>query len=72
MELKQSVQPKKVPARVLEGLEAVKKAGTTNMFDWRVACIQAVALGYLEASEWIENNTEMYIEGFFAGFEVED
>jgi hypothetical protein len=72
MQLKQDVQPQKVPARVLEGLKAVKKAGTTNMLDWRVACIQAVALGYPEASEWIENNTEMYIEGIFTGFEVED
>jgi hypothetical protein len=73
MKLKQNVQPKKVPAQeVLEGLEAVKKAGTTNMFDWRVACIQAAALSYPEASEWIENNTETYIEGIFTGFEVED
>ncbi len=72
MNLKQDVQPKKVPVRILEGLEAVKKTGTTNMFDWRVACIQAVALGYPEASEWIEYNTETYIEGIFTGFEVED
>lgn len=72
MELKQDVQPQKVPARVLEGLEAVKKAGTTNMFDWRFVCIQAVALGYPEASEWIENNTKTYSEGIFTGFEMED
>lgn len=72
MKLKQNVQPQKVTARVLEGLEAVKKVGTTNMFDWRVACIQAVALGYPEASEWIEDNTETYIEGNFTDFEVED
>jgi hypothetical protein len=72
MKLKQDVQPKKVPARVLEGLEAVRRAGTTNMFDWQVACIQAVALGYPEAQAWIENNTETYVEGIFTGFEVED
>jgi hypothetical protein len=72
MKLNQNVQPKKVTAKVLQGLEAVKKAGTTNMFDWRVACIQAVALGYLETSEWIEDNTETYMDGIFTGFEVED
>jgi hypothetical protein len=72
MKLKQNVQPKKVSVRVLEGLEAVKRAGTTNMFDWRVACIQAVALGYPEVQAWIEKNTETYVEGIFTGFEVED
>jgi hypothetical protein len=72
MKLTENQQPKKVPARVLEGLEAVRRAGTTNMFDRQVVCIQAVALGYPEAQAWIENNTETYTEGIFTGFEVED
>ncbi len=72
MESKENSQPKKVPARVLEGLEAVRRVGTTNMFDRQVVCIQAVALGYPEAQEWIENNTETYVEGIFTGFEVEE
>jgi hypothetical protein len=66
------VQPKKLPARVLEGLIAVKKAGTTNMFEWRVAAVQAIALGYPEASAWIEQNTSTYMEGLFTNFDVED
>ena len=69
MESKGNPQQKKVPTRVLEGLEAVRRAGTTNMFDWQVACIQAVALGYPEAQAWIENNTETYLDGIFTGFE---
>jgi hypothetical protein len=64
---------KKVPAQVLEGLEAVRRVGTTNMFmfDWRVVCIQAVALGYPEAQAWIEANVETYVEGIFTGFEAD-
>jgi hypothetical protein len=72
MKSNQNQLKKKVPAQVLEGLEAVRRAGTTNMFDWRVACIQAVALGYPETQAWIENNTETYVEGIFTGFELED
>jgi hypothetical protein len=71
MKLERNVPPKKVSGRVFEGLEAVRKAGTTNMFDWRVVCIQAVALGYPEAQAWIENNTETYVEGIFTGFEFD-
>ncbi len=71
MKSTENQQSKKVSARVLEGLEAVKRAGTTNMFDWRVVCIQAVALGYPEAQAWIENNTETYVEGIFTGFEFD-
>lgn len=67
-----TVQPKRVPARVLEGLIAVKKVGTTNMFEWRVVCIQAVALGYPETSAWITNNVDIYTEGLFTNFAVED
>jgi len=72
MESQQVVQPKKVSARVLEDLIAVKKAGTTNMFEWRVAAVQACALGYPETQAWIESNVETYTEGIFTGFDVED
>lgn len=62
---------KKVPPQVFEGLQAVRSVGTTNMFDWRVVCIQAVALGYPEAQAWIEANVGSYVEGIFTGFEAE-
>jgi len=42
------------------------------MFEWRVASVQAITLGYPEASAWIENNVEIYTEGLFTGFDVED
>ncbi len=45
---------------------------TSVLFDRRVVCIQAVALGYPEAQVWIENNTETYVEGIFTSFEAED
>lgn len=65
-------QPRKikVPANVFQGLEAVRKSGTTNMLEWRVATAQAVALGYLDTAQWIESNLEAYERGIFQGFEA--
>ena len=57
---------------MLGAIITVKKAGTTNMFEWRVAAVQACALGYPERQAWIESNVETYTEGIFTGFTVED
>lgn len=68
---KRLVNPIKVSPIVLEGLNAVRQAKTTNMFDINVVKVQAVALGFLETAEWIENNIEVYSEGIFRGFDAE-
>lgn len=60
----------KVTTQVLQGLEAVRSAGSTNMFDYKVAIAQAVALGHLETAQWIESNLETYLRGIFQGFEA--
>lgn len=57
-----------VPSYIFEGLNAVRKAGTFNMFDIEAVKIQAVALGYPETAEWIEANRELYAKGVFQGF----
>lgn len=41
------------------------------MFDVPVVCLQAVALGYPEAADWIKENTTSYIDGISRGFESE-
>lgn len=68
---KTAKNPIKVPANILEGLKAVRECGSTNMFDVKVVQLQAVALGYPEAAEWIEENTSDYIEGVFKNFTVD-
>lgn len=57
-----------VPSQVFEGLAAVKNAGTTNMANISVVIVQAVALGYNEAAQWIEDNRELYSQGIIDGF----
>lgn len=59
----------KVPSEVAVGLQAVRDSGTTNLVDVPVVCLQAVALGYPEAADWIEKNASAYLEGIFRGFE---
>ncbi len=56
------------PQAVLTGILAVRQSGLTNMLDRpRVAEI-AKALGYDEASEWINAHRSEYVQGIFRGF----
>ncbi len=61
----------RVPAPVLEGLEAVYESGQTSMFDVRRVRAVANRLGYPETVLWIEENRETYIRGLLRGFEAE-
>ena len=60
--------PIQIPERILEGINAVREAQTTNMFNATMVRLQAVALGYLETAQWIEANLETYCSGVFRGF----
>ncbi|MEG4286361.1 DUF5049 domain-containing protein [Microcoleus sp. A006_D1] len=64
----ESEEPVKVPEHILQGIDAVREANTTNMFNAGMVRIQAVALGYMETAEWIEANLETYCSGIFRGF----
>lgn len=61
--------PINVSPVVMAELQAARDSGTTNMFDVPVVCLQAVALGYPEATAWIKENTTSYIDGISRGFE---
>lgn len=64
--------PFAVPREVLEGLEAVRRSGLTNMLDRpRVAEI-AEGMGFEEAARWVRGNRELYARGVFQGFEAEE
>lgn len=60
-----------VPAIVLEGLEAVRDSGLTNMFDRPMVVKLAKKFGYSETASWITSNQKLYAEGIFKGFEAE-
>jgi hypothetical protein len=64
----ESEEPIPIPERILEGINAVREANTTNMFNAHFVRLQAVALGYLETAQWIETNSETYYSGVFRGF----
>ncbi|MCT7957186.1 DUF5049 domain-containing protein [Laspinema palackyanum] len=63
-----SKNPVQVPDKVLEGLNAVLYAGTTNMLDVRIVILQAAALSYVDTVEWIQDHKQDYIQGVFRGF----
>ena len=63
----------RVPKAVLDGLEAVRQSGLTNMLDRPVVARLAREFGFERAARWIETHRKQYAEGIFRGFEaVED
>lgn len=63
----------RVPQAVLDGLEAVRQSGLTNMLDRPVVARLAREFGFERAARWIETHRKQYAEGIFRGFEaVED
>lgn len=53
-----------IPDTVLDSLKIVKDSGVINMFD--VKGVQSLVTK--EASNWIKDNKDKYIEGIFYGF----
>jgi hypothetical protein len=64
----ESEEPIKIPECILQGIDAVREAQTTNMFNANTVRLQAVALGYPETAQWIEANLEIYCSGVCLGF----
>ena len=61
-----------VPKDVLDGLEAVRLSGLSNMFDRPVVARLAEEMGYGETAEWIVSNKRLYAEGIFKGFAAQE
>ena len=59
-----------IPAEVIEGLEAVRLSGKTNMFDVSAVINLALDMGYAITATWIEENRWLYAWGILIGFEV--
>ena len=64
----------KIPASVLEGIEAVRISGRTNMLSRDAVAAIALELGYVDAAFWLEDNAnhKTYATGIFHGFAEED
>ena len=60
-----------VPLAVLEGLEAVRRSGLTNMFDRPVVAQLAEEFGYPEAAEWIRGHRGDFAHGIIRGFRAD-
>lgn len=59
----------KVPQQVLNGLEAVRDSGKTNMFDVDAVMRIAYEMEHHATVVWISNNRDAYVDGVFEGFE---
>jgi len=62
----------RVPKNVLDGLEAVRQSGLTNMLDRPVVARLAEEMGFEDAAEWVETHRKEYAEGIFRGFEAQE
>ena len=60
-----------IPVKVLEGLEAVRTSGETNMFDVSRVINLAVEMGYSETAKWVSENRKLYVQGVLIGFEAD-
>ena len=58
----------RVPADVLEGLEAVRLSGKTNMLDAPRVIELAFEMGHDATALWVYENRRQYAEGIFRGF----
>lgn len=57
-----------VPADVLEGLEAVRLSGKTNMLDAPRVTELAHEMGHYTTALWVHENRGLYAHGIFQGF----
>ena len=64
--------PVKVSAKVLEGLDAIRKSGRINMFDYWGVMRLADQSNYAATFSWMYCHQQDYIRGIFEGFEVDN
>ncbi len=62
----------RVPADVLEGLEAVRTSGKTNMLDVPMVVKLALDMGFPQTALWIHEHQALYAVGVFRGFKATD
>ena len=61
-----------VPAKVLDGIEAVRRSGLVNMLDRNGVVEAAHALGLPAVADWVLAEPGQYARGVFRGFVAEE
>lgn len=61
-----------IPADVLEGLEAVRISGQTNMLDVSMVVKLALEMGLPQTALWVHDHQALYSVGCFRGFDPTD
>ena len=61
-----------IPKDVLDGLEAVRVSGKTNMFDVNRVIKLALEMGYIDTAFWVYENRRLYATGIIRGFESDE
>ena len=61
-----------IPTKVMEGLEAVRLSGKTNMLDRPMVASLALDMGFPQTAIWISENRTLYAQGVFRGFQPTD
>jgi hypothetical protein len=61
----------RVSADVLEGLDAIRLSGETNMIDTLEVQALALLMGYPKAAWWVEHFPDLYVAGLVHGFALE-
>jgi len=64
--------PVPIAREILEGVEAVRRSGLTNMLDRPRVAQLAAEMGYPETSLWIQRHRDLYSRAIFQGFKAED
>jgi hypothetical protein len=57
-----------IPSPVLDGIEAVRATGDTDMLDWPVVAEISERLGFPDTARWVRENSRTYARGVFKGF----
>jgi hypothetical protein len=59
-----------VSAKVLDGIEAVRRSGLTNMLARDVVAEIAEEMGFEESARWVQQHRDLYARAIFHGFRV--
>lgn len=62
----------RVPKSVFEGLEAIRRSGTTNMLDYNAVLRLASLLNNQNTAQWLLDHKDEYWQGVLYGIEPED
>ena len=61
-----------ISKNALDGLEAVRVSGKTNMFDVNRVIELALEMGFVDTAFWIYENRRLYATGIIQGFVVNE